>query len=104
MRELSEDAVRGTVLPGCCCQPQSLTAAVWCAGNVERSASEGNVVVIQGGSMLVNLTQPEAVATLNLMPLSCGVQQLPPLTLLDQQRAVVLDTLTLSVLVEPAAG
>ena len=75
-----------------------------CAGAVERSASEGNIVLIQGGSMLVNLSQAEAVATLNLMPLSCGLQQLPPLTLLDQTRAVVIDTLALSVLVEPAAG
>ena len=71
-------------------------------GAVERSSAEGNVVLIQGGSMLVNLTQPEAVATLNLMPLRCGMQQLPPLTLLDQTRAVVIDTLNLSVLVESA--
>ena len=73
-------------------------------GTVERSSNEGNIVIMHGGQDTVNLSQQEATATLNLLPLSRGLQHLPPLTLLDETRAVVLDTLALSVLVEPSAA
>ena len=70
---------------------------------MERSSNQGNIVLMHGGQATVNLSQQEACATLNLLPLSRGLQHLPPLTLLDETRAVVLDTMALSVLVEPSA-